>query len=155
MSKPTDIENALGRARHYCAFQDRCIKELSDKLRGWKVKPVDAEKVIQQMQEEGYINEERFARVYASGRFRLKHWGKTKIAYELRGKGISDELIKLALEEIDEEEYKEALNHLLVKKNKEIKDEDTYVRKKKLVSFALQKGYEYEIVKEMVSKMEL
>ena len=153
MSKPTDIENALGRARHYCAFQDRCIKELSDKLIGWKVKPADAKKVIEQMQEEGYINEERFARAYASGRFRLKHWGKTRITYELKGKGIPDELIKLALEEIDEEEYKEALHHLLVKKNKEINEEDDFLRKKKLVSYALGKGYEYPVVKEVLERV--
>jgi regulatory protein len=153
LPKPTDIELVIGRARRYCAFQERSTKELSDKLKAWKVIPAMTERVIKQMVKEGYLDEERFARAFASGRFRLKHWGKTKIQYELRGRKVPDEIIQLAMDEIDEEEYKEILLEVIKKKNKEINVEDQYARKKKLTSFALQKGYEYEVIREAIEKL--
>ena len=149
----TEIETVLSRARRYCAYQERCEKEVEMKLKGWKVKPSVAEQVIIILKEENYIDDERFARVFASGRFRIKHWGRTKITNELRGKGITDDRIQSALEEIDEEEYENGLKELLLKKNREIKEEDPFLRKKKLVSFAMGKGFEYSIVNEVVGEV--
>lgn len=153
MTSSTDIELALSRARRYCAYQERCEKEVETKLKAWKVRPTIVPQVIRQLKEENYIDDERFAKVYASGRFRIKHWGRTKITYELKGKGLPENLINSALEEIDEEEYKDVLEELLLKKNREIKEEDPFTRKKKLISFALQKGYEFTAVRELVDWM--
>jgi regulatory protein len=151
---PTEPELALSRARRYCAYQERCEREVELKLKAWNVKPALAGQVIRQLKEENYIDDERFARVFVSGKFRINHWGRTKISYELKGKGIPENLINKALEEIDEEEYRNVLRELLSKKNREIKEEDPFVRKKKLVSFAMGKGFEYPIIKEAVDTME-
>jgi regulatory protein len=155
LSSPTDIERALNRARRYCAYQERCVKDVTDKLRGWKVSPGEAKKLIGQLKEEGFLDEERYARLYVRGHFRNKYWGKTRITYELKSKGISEEIIHTALEEIGEEEYMNALKELLMKKNSEIDDSHALRKKQKLVSFAVRKGFEYSLVMEMAGKLGL
>lgn len=144
-----NFENILARARRYCAYQERCVKEVTDKLRGWNAGPGEAQKVIGMLKEEGFLDEERYARIYVRGHFRNKHWGKTRITYELKGKGIPEDIILSALEEIGEEEYLDALKELLMKKSREIKDTNALRKKQKLVSFAVRKGFEYALVMEL------
>lgn len=148
-----DFENILARARRYCAYQERCIKDVTDKLRGWNVVPEEAKRVIGMLKEEDFLDEERYARLYVRGHFRNKHWGKTRITYELKSKGISEEIIQTSLEEIGEEEYMIALKELLLKKYREIEDSNALRKKQKLVSFAVRKGFEYALVMEMAGKL--
>ena len=143
----------LEKIRSFCAAQERCISETEAKLREWKVKPDKAEKIIEQLIKEDYLNEERFAKSFAGGKFRINHWGKTKIIYELERRGVPDLIIQIGLEEIEDEEYEETLSEILERKNREIKDNDPYKRKQKLIAHALQKGYHYGMIRQELDKM--
>jgi len=122
-----------------------------DKLREWKTRPAEAGKVIKSLVEEGYLDEERYARLYTSGKFRIKHWGKNKISFELKKRQLPANLISRSLDEIDAEEYREVLQQLLETKSKSLKEEEPLLRKKKLVSFAMQRGFEYPLIMELLS----
>lgn len=151
----SDSDYILSKARSYCAYQERCISEVAGKLRKWKVGPKRAESIIEQLTKEDYLNEERFARSFAGGKFRINHWGKSKIIYELEKKQVPDLIIQIGLEEIDEEEYADSLKDLLQRKNRELKEPDPYKRKQKLITFGIQKGYHYGLVKQMVGNLKL
>jgi regulatory protein len=151
----SDTNYILDKARGYCAQQERCVSEVALKLREWKVNEARAEKILEQLIKEDYLNEERFARSFAGGKFRINHWGKTKIIYELERRQVPDLIIQIGLEEIDDEEYKETLREILERKNREIKEKDTFKRKQKLVAFALQKGYHYGIIKQVLEGLGL
>jgi len=151
MSYHDDV-GILDKLRSYCAYQERCVSELKDKLRQWKIDDDKAVKIIARLIEENYLNEERFARAFAGGKFRINKWGKAKIIYELHRKQLPDNIIQLGLEEIDEAEYIETLKELLAKKSREIKEKDGFKKKQKLISFAVQKGYEYELVKKLAEE---
>jgi len=145
-----DSDYILGKARSYCAYQERCISEVADKLREWKVDKKRADKIIEQLIREDYLNEERFARSYAGGKFRINHWGKTKIIYELERRQVPDLIIQIGLEEIDDEEYVETLKDLIQRKNRELRESDPFKRKQKLITYGIQKGYHYSLVKQVV-----
>jgi regulatory protein len=143
-----ESEYILTKVRSFCAYQERCISEVAGKLKAWKVGQKRAEKILEHLIREDYLNEERFAKSFAGGKFRINHWGKTKIIYELEKRQVPDLIIQIGLEEIDEEEYVETLKELLHRKNREIRDTDPLRRKQKLIAFGVQKGYHYGLVKQ-------
>ena len=146
-------DHILDKIRGFCAYQERCIHDVEEKLKEWKVGQKHAEKIIEQLIKEDYLNEERFARSFASGRFRINHWGKTKIIYELERKQVPDLIIQIGLEEIDDEEYTEALKEILRRKDREIKEKDPYKRRQKLIAFGAQKGYDYGLIKHILESL--
>lgn len=148
------LEFILNKARSYCAFQERCLSDVEAKLREWHVKPADADKVIERLMKEDYLDEERYARSFASGKFRINHWGKNKIIHELERKKVPDLIIQIGLQEIDDEEYKATLGELLTRKNREIRETDPYKRKQKLIAFGIQKGYHYGLIREVLENMQ-
>jgi len=150
-----DPDYILSKAQNYCAFQERCMSDVAGKLREWKVGQKRAEKIIEQLIREDYLNEERFARSFAGGKFRINHWGKTKIIYELEKRQVPDLIIQIGLEEIDDEEYAETLKEILHRKNRELREPDLFKRKQKLITFGLQKGYHYGLVKQVVGNLKL
>jgi regulatory protein len=150
-----DQDYILSKARSYCAYQERCISEVADKLSEWKVEKKRAEKIIEQLIREDYLNEERFARTYAGGKFRINHWGKTKIIYELERRQVPDLIIQIGLEEIDDEEYAETLKELIQRKNRELRESDPFKRKQKLIAYGIQKGYHYGLVKQVIGNLKL
>ena len=147
-------EYILNKLRSYCALQERCISEVEQKLAEWKVGHARSEKIIEQLIKEDYLNEERFARSFAGGKFRINHWGKTKIIYELEKRKVPDLIIQIGLEEIDDAEYEETLKEVLIRKNREIKDNDPYKRKQKLTAYAFQKGYHYELIRKIIAEIQ-
>ena len=109
------------------------------------------EELISRLIEENYLNEERFARQYAGGKFRMKHWGKIKITYELKKKGISPYNIKKGLSEIDPEQYDAAFQKLSEEKLDSLKNEkNIFVKKRKLQDYLLQKGFERDLINDVV-----
>jgi regulatory protein len=143
---------ALPKAKHYCAYQERCHSEVKDKLYGFGLNKNETDQIISTLIEENYLNEERFALLYAGGHFRTKHWGRVKIKYELKKKMVSDYCIKKALASIDDTEYIKTLRRLTALKLKTLRSEkNMFIRKKKLQDHLLMKGYETELVKEMVN----
>jgi regulatory protein len=150
---PSDLDYILGKVRSYCAFQERCISEVAGKLREWKVGPKRAEGIIEQLTKEDYLNEERFARSFAGGKFRNNHWGKSKIIYELEKRQVPDLIIQIGLEEIDDEEYANSLKELLQRKNRELREPDEFKRKQKLIAFGVQKGFHYNLIKQVLENL--
>src|SRR6202000_3073498 len=107
--KITDEKTGLTKAERYCAYQERAQQEVRDKLYEWGLYPRSVETIISQLIESNYLNEERFAKAYAQGKFNQKHWGKIKIKQGLKLKQIPDKLIKKALETIDLSDYYAAI----------------------------------------------
>ncbi|MFN8348049.1 MAG: regulatory protein RecX [Spirosomataceae bacterium] len=133
----------------FCAYQERTLKEVRQKLREWEIEEEEAQPVIEELKQQNYLNEERFARAFAGGKFRVKKWGKLKIKQEMKLRGLSNELIQKALTEIDGDAYEEVLRDLLTKKARGLRGEPLTV-KQKLVRFALSRGFESDIVWELL-----
>lgn len=144
-------EQAHQKAKHYCAYQERCHSEVKEKLYSFGLRKVDVEELLSKLIEEDYLNEERFAVQFAGGRFRMKQWGRVKIKYELKQKQVSDYVIKKAMKIIDEEDYRATAQKLYDQKVKQLKSEtNLFVRKRKLTDYLLQKGYEHAIINELL-----
>ncbi len=145
-------EQALQKARHYCAYQERCHSEVKEKLYSLGLRKKEVEEAIATLIEENYLNEERFAIQFAGGHFRMKSWGKVKIRYELRGKQVSEYNIKKALADIPEEDYEQALARLMEQKWETLKGEkNIFIKKRKAQDYLLQKGYESDRVSALLA----
>ena len=146
-------EQALIKIQKYCAYQERCHKEVTDKLYGFGLWKDQVENIIIKLLEENFLNEERFAEAYVSGKFRIKHWGKIKIKLKLKEKRVSDYCIKKGLSQIEDEEYASTIKRLIEKKevdySKRYKD---YELKAKLINYLLQKGFEYDEIKSVIEE---
>lgn len=134
---------AMLRMRKYCDYQERCHQEVRTKLLELGVYGMDLEEVISQLIQEGLLNEERFARSYARGKFRIKKWGRMKIARQLKTKNVSEYCIKAGLEEIDEEEYYQTILYNIQKAKSSGKSSEYDI-----VQYMLAKGFESSLVKE-------
>jgi regulatory protein len=134
------------KSRHYCAYQERAVFEVKMKLNEWKVRPEVAQKIIHSLEEENYLNEERFARVFAGGKFRMKKWGRNKIIAELRARKIPELIIQIGLEEIDEYEYDKLVREIINKKRSSFDDPDSFYNRNKIYNFVLSKGFERHII---------
>jgi regulatory protein len=144
---------ALPKIKQYCAYQERCHSEVKDKLYSHGLHKNDVEEIISKLIEDNYLNEERFAIHYAGGKFRIKQWGKVKIKYELKQKQVSEYCIKKALNEIDEEDYIITLQKLADTKLQSLKGEkNIFVKRKKLQDHLRMKGFEGDLVNEVVTK---
>jgi regulatory protein len=148
-------EQALQKAKHYCGYQERCHSEVKEKLYSMGLYKQQVEECLSQLIEENYLNEERFAQQFAGGKFRMKQWGRVKIKYELKQKQVSEYCIKKGLKEIDEADYIRALEQLTLKKWTAIKAEkNLFIKLRKTQDYLLQKGYEYELVKQALQALQ-
>ena len=151
--KSYTVKEATLKLAQFCAYRDRSQKEVEDKLREMRMIPQACEQIIIELMREDFLNEERFARSFVRGKFRIKKWGKIKITQELKKKEISAPIIKLGLTEIDENEYLNILEQVAEKKLNLIKESDPYKRKKKLSDYLLQKGFESNLVYELSNNL--
>jgi regulatory protein len=148
--KLSGMKTILTKAQSYCAYQDRCSSEVMQKLRDWGVDGERIPKILESLTEDKFLDDRRYAESFVSSKFRLKHWGRNKIAYELRLKKIPSELISQALESIDESEYAATLQTLIAKKSKEVKDSDAFRKNQKITRYLISKGFESELVFRMM-----
>jgi regulatory protein len=146
-------EEALQKLRQYCAYQERSHYEVQQKLYELGIRRIEQDEAIATLIEEDYLNEERFAKAFAGGKFRMKDWGRKKIYYALKEKRVSEYSIKQAMKEIDDEAYKQNLKELVQEKYESLKDEQYLVRKKKTIDYMLQKGYEFDLVTKAVNEL--
>lgn len=137
--------------RQYCAYQERSHSEVKQKLWDLGVWRTEHDAIIASLIEDDYLNEERFAKAFVGGKFRMKDWGRKKIYYGLKEKGVSDYVIKRAMKEIDDEAYRKTLQEQAEKKFESLKGEQHLVRKKKTMDYLLQKGFEPELVTGVVN----
>lgn len=146
-------EEAFEKLTTFCAYQDRCPWEIRRKLYDKGIKDEPAEKLIAELIEEEFVNEERYARSFARGKFRLKKWGKTRIRMELKMREISEDLIRKGLSEIDPAEYYDTLLTQTEKKWESTHESETYKKKFKVTQYLMNKGFEMDLVKEAVESL--
>ncbi len=139
-------EQAYPRISKYCAYQERSHKEVRNKLFTYGLYPSEVEQAITQLITDGFLNEERFAKAFAGGKFRMKKWGKNKIANALKAHGVTSRCIQNGLKEIDDPNYKKTLKALLTKKMAALQEPNPLKKKYKAAQFAIGKGYEAELV---------
>ena len=139
---------ALKKILHYCDYQDRCKKEIFTKLNTFELEDDDRDFIIDFLDDEGYINDERYCRSYVKSKLSLKKWGVNKIKISLISKGVDRDIIDTVVSEIDQDSYKEELIKLI--ENKKINESDPYKRKAKLIRYAVSKGYSLSMVMEVL-----
>lgn len=137
--------------RSYCAYRERSQHEVRQKLYAYGLHSEDVELLLSEVIEEDFVNEERFARALVRGKFYIKKWGRVKIIGALNLHKISTYLRQKALEEIDEDDYQRTLQKLLKVKSRQIKGSNAFQRKGKLAQYALSKGYENELIWEVLN----
>ncbi|MEO6719916.1 MAG: regulatory protein RecX [Ferruginibacter sp.] len=146
-------QQALSKIKNYCAYQERCHSEVKDKLYSYGLHKNDVDDILCKLIEENYLNEERFAILFAGGKFRIKQWGRIKIKYELKQKQVSDYCIKKALAAIDEADYLKTLDKLFQLQLKRLKGErNFFIKRRKLQDHLKMKGFENDLITRMISK---
>lgn len=145
---------ALPKAKHYCAYQERCHSEVKSKLYDFGLNTREVEQIIGTLIEENYLNEERFAIQFAGGHFRSKKWGRVKISHALKQKQVSAYCIKKALKEINEDDYLKTLQQHFDTKLKTLKSEkNIFIKKRKLQDHLMQKGFESDLIRGLMAKI--
>lgn len=144
--KITDPHLALIKLQSWCAYQERSQQEARDKLYELGMWPEAVENIIVKLIEDNFLNEERFAIAFARGKFAIKKWGRIKIRMELKQKRVSDYCLKKALQQIDDTEYMATLKKLIEIKRRSISEKNPVKLRYKLMSYALTKGYEKDLV---------
>ena len=144
---------AIIKAQMTCAYQERCQQEMRDKLYEWGLHSNEVENIIANLITDNFLNEERFARAFAGGKFRIKKWGRVKIKIELKKRKISDYCIRKGLQEIDDSEYMKTLKTLIAKKLKETKGKEQ-AKNYKAAQYAMSRGFEGDLVWEVIKKPE-
>lgn len=144
--KKLSPEEAKKRILSYCAYQERSHKEVRNKLFEQGLYSSEVDEMVSYLITEGFLNEERYAKAFAGGKFRLKKWGRLKIIRELEGNNITANCIRLALKEIDEHDYLKTLRALIRKKEAQLEEADPYVKRNKIARYAIQKGFEPDLV---------
>lgn len=146
------VDEIKRKLEQYCIYQDRCHKEVEQKLQSFTLIPEAKEHILLSLIENDFLNEERFAKSFARGKFRIKSWGKNRIINELKQKDISAYNIKTALKEIDDDEYLSTLYKITQKRNEIIKESNLYKRKQKLFGFLIRKGYESDLIYKVINE---
>jgi len=150
-----DLHAAREKIQAYCAFQERCHMEVMIKLKSWGLIQEAIDLLIVELIQYNFLNEERYARCFARGKFRIKKWGKIKIRTALKKRDIYFKCIDLAMLEIDDKTYLNTLKELLQKKNDILKETNLYKRKMKLISYLVNRGYEYDLIHDALVELKL
>lgn len=148
-------QQARVKAESFCAYQERSQHETRNKLYEWGLYQNDVELIISDLIESNFLNEERFALAYTLGKFRIKGWGKIKIRQGLKFKRIPDKLIKKSLQSIDGDDYLYKLKQILDKKSLLLKEKDPYIRRYKLMQYAASRGFEKDLISELLKDNQL
>ena len=146
MGEEVKEKNARQKMEFYCSYQERCHQEVQEKLYSYGLSEKERNQVIVHLIEHNFLNEERFARSFARGKHRIKHWGKIRIVNELKQRQISAANIKCGLTEISEEEYQDTFDKLAEKHWETIRETNALKKKKKFCDYLLRKGWESNLV---------
>jgi len=146
------VDEAKVKMEHYCAYQERCHKEVKDKLVQMKMIPEAIDLILVHLIEHNYLNEQRFAEQFVLGKFRIKKWGRLRLKRELKYRELSQFSIKKALALISNEDYYNALDELVDKRIAAVKETHPFKRKKKVCDYLLYRGWESNLVYEIVNE---
>ena len=145
------VDEIKKKLEYYCVYQDRCHQEVEKKLQEYQLIPEAREKILLHLFQENFLNEERFSKSFARGKFRIKKYGKQRIVKELKYRGISAYNIKTALKEIDDDEYVITANLLIEKKKDSLNESNVIIKRKKITDYMLRKGYELNLIQEIIN----
>ena len=153
-SKPLTSDQILDKMAKYCAYQERCVKDVRDKLKTFDIPQEERDKILEYLLDNRFVNDERFAKSFVRGKINQSGWGVNKICFHLVQKGIAKEIIDEALGQTDEEIYRQRLIDILKVKAKSVKAETEFEKKRKLAAFAMQKGFEGSLVWEVLKDLD-
>jgi len=149
------LEEAQKKIEYYCAYQERCHFEVAAKLKSFGLLQVSIDHLILKLMESNFLNEERYARAFVSGKFRIKKWGRIKITNKLKAKNISKNCIEIGLSEINEHEYMDLLNSIVESKWLEKKNNrNEYQFKSQLARYLFSKGFENDLIWTAINTMD-
>lgn len=146
LNKRLSIDQARLKIQAYCAYQERSHKEVREKLYGYGLYKSDVDVLLSELIQENFLNEERFAQAFATGKFNIKKWGWCKIEIHLKQKGVSTYCIQSAKKVIDDRDYLRVLQTLAEKKMAAISAQNKVARQAKVANFLLGRGFEAELV---------
>lgn len=149
-AKPLTPDQVLDKMAKYCAYQERCVKDVKDKLKTFDIPEKAKEEILEYLIDNRFVDNERFVRSFVRGKVNQSGWGLNKIRFHLMQKGIAKELIDEALRQTDEEVYRQKLIAILKTKAKTVKAASDYEKKRKLAAYAMQKGFEGNLVWEVL-----
>ena len=149
-AKPLTPDQVLDKMAKYCAYQERCVKDVRDKLKTYDISQGDRDKILDYLLDNRFVNDERFAKSFVRGKINQSGWGVNKIRFHLIQKGIAKDLIDEALQQTDEEVYRQRLIDILKAKAKTVKAENDFEKRRKLAAYAMQKGFEGGLVWEVL-----
>lgn len=147
------LEEAKQKLEAFCAYQDRCHVEVVRKLKNMRMIPSAIQQIVAQLIADEYLNETRFSKSFARGKFRIKKWGKVRITNELKARNISEYNIRVALNEIDDEEYTQTLEVLIQKRKSQIKETHPLKIKKKIADYLFYRGWESHLVYDKINQL--
>lgn len=153
LQKAYTVDEAQKKLEFFCTYQERCHKEVRQKLKDMNMIPLAIDKIIVHLIEHNFLNEERYANTFAMGKFRIKKWGKQRITLELKRREISKFLIDKAISAINNEDYLETFNTLAEKKLESIRETNKQKRKRKLADYLLYRGWESHLVYDKVNEL--
>lgn len=151
--KTYTVDEARKKLESYCAYQERCHKEVVQKLQSMRMIPEVIDSIVVHLLQHNFLNEERFAKAFVSGKFRIKKWGRQRITMELKQKDISKTIITSALKTINDADYLNTFHTLAEKKADSIKEPNKLKKKKKLADYLLYRGWESHLVYEKVNEL--
>ncbi|WP_099600804.1 regulatory protein RecX [Reichenbachiella sp. 5M10] len=146
-------KEALLKAANFCAYQERSQKEVRQKLYDYGLYRDEVEDVLTDLILDGYINEERFAKTFAGGKFRIKKWGRNRIIKALQQHDVSAYCVTQALKEIEEGDYLTTLEELIAKKSSSLSETDLFKKREKVSRHLIYKGYETDLVWDLVKDL--
>ena len=151
--KTYSLDEAQKLLENYCAYQERCHKEVIDKLKKMRMIPEVIDTIVVHLITHNFLNEERFAKAFTRGKFRIKKWGKNRIVRELKFRQISKYSIESALKEIDLDDYYNTLHELTLKRIAQVNEKNFYKKKKKVADYLFYRGWESNLVYDKLNEL--
>ena len=154
-AKPLSPDQVLDKMAKYCAYQERCVKDVKDKLKTYDIAEKEKNIILEYLLDNRFVNDERFAKSFVRGKVNQSGWGVNKIRFHLIQKGIDKDIIEEALGQTDEETYRQRLIEILKAKAKTVKAASDYEKKRKLAAYAIQKGFEGSLIWEVLKEFDI
>ena len=154
-AKPLTPNQVLDKMAKYCAYQERCVKDVRDKLKAFDIPEEEKQKILAYLLDNRFVDDERFAKAFVRGKINQSGWGINKIRFHLVQKGIAKDIIDETLGQTDEEVYRQKLIDILKTKSKTLRAATDFEKKRKLAAYAMQKGFEASLVWEVLKEFQV
>ena len=147
------LKEIEGKLQYYCSYQDRCHKEVTEKLKTFNVKQHESNQIISNLINDNYLNESRFCESFVRGKFKIKNWGKIRIISELKRRNISPYNITLGLKEVEDQDYLNKFEEIFKKKLSSLSNLSSDVKKKKIISYLQYRGWESNLIYSKINEI--